>query len=446
MNHSVDPELIRKYLAGELDNKAMHALEKQALDDPFLADALDGFAERKPDQRMHLADLSKRLEVRVKGKEERKIIPMINLDRRWLAAAGILLLVMGGLFWMWRSGFRGAQSIAYKSADVADSAITDTLQYYNQEEPMAWGNKAEKLRGISIAPDTGSHIFPGNMAAESKGIAGILRRESDTVALAMAPAPSPVAAAPTFMAEKADRADTIDTKIVDVAIANPKEIMPEKEKESDARYRNLYAAKPIVANRFIRGQVNDGKTGLAGVAVRLEGTTQGVVTGADGFFSLNVPDTAKNVNLVTSYIGFKQQRLSVSPRENHLDITLKEDNSSLSDVVVTGYDKKFSKKPGNIYQPPMPAEGYDSYNEYLSKNTRYPASAAADNVKGRVKVSFRVQPDGSLEDFKIVRRLQPDCDAEALRLIKEGPGWTPASDRTTARVTVEVYFPAKTPR
>jgi len=445
MNHSVDPELIRKYLAGELDNKAMHALEKQALDDPFLADALDGFAEHKPDQRMHLADLNKRLEVRVKGKEEGKAIPMIRLDRRWLAAAGVLLLLMGGLFWMWHSGFRGDQSIAYKSANVADSSITDTLQYYNQEEPMAWGNKADKLSGISIRPDTGRHIFPGNVAAESKGLADILRREPDTVALAMAPSPAAIAAAPSLMADKAERADTIDTKIVDVAIANPRE-MPEKDREIEGRYRNVYAAKPIVASRFIRGQVNDGKNALPGVVVRLDGTTQGVVTGADGLFSLSIPDTTKNVSLVTSYIGFKQQKLNLSPRENNLDITLKADDKSLNEVVVTGYDKKFSKKMGSIYQPPMPAEGYDSYNEYLAKNTRYPASAAADNVKGKVRVSFRVLPDGSLEDLKIVRRLQPDCDAEALRLIKEGPGWTPASDGTTARATVEIYFPAKTPR
>ncbi|WP_186774149.1 TonB family protein [Chitinophaga pinensis] len=445
MNHSVDPELIRKYLAGELDNKAMHALEKQAMDDPFLADALDGFAERKSDQRMHLADLNKRLELRVKGKEERKVLPIIRLDRRWLAAAGVLLLVMGGLFWIWRSGFREDQSIAYKSADVADSSITDTLQYYNQEEPMAWGNKSEKLRGISIRPDTGSHIFPGNVSTESRGIAGILRREQDTVALAMAPSPSTVAAAPTLMAEKADRTDTIDTRIVDIAIANPKD-MPIREKETEARSRNYFAVKPIVANRLIKGQVNDGKNGLPGVAVILEGTTQGVVTGADGSFSLNVADTTKNVNLVASYVGFKQERLSVSPRENNLDIRMREDQNGLNEVVVTGYDKKISKKFGAVYQPPMPAEGYDSYNEYLAKNTHYPASAVADNVKGRVKVSFRVMPDGSLEDFKITRRLQPDCDAEALRLIKEGPGWTPASDRTAARVTVEVYFPAKTPR
>ena len=449
MNHSVDPELIRKYLAGELDNKAMHALEKQALDDPFLADALEGFAERKPDQRMHLADLNRRLELRVQGKEKQKVIPMIRLDSRWLAAAGVLLVVMTGLLWMWRSGFRNDHSIAYRSADVADSSITDTLQYYNQEEPKAWSYKStpERVPGISLPRDTGGHIFPENISAESKAIAGFLKKDADTVALAMAPTPSAIAAAPSLMADKAERPDTIDTRIADVAIANPVRVKEVEERANYAQSRNAFATKAIAANRLISGQVSDEKNNaLPGVTVMFEGTTRGTATDANGRFSLNIADTATKVNLVTSYVGFKQQKLSITPRENNLNITLEEDTRSLSDVVVTGYNNKFKKKAGAIYQPPMPAEGYDSYNEYLAKNTHYPASAEAENVNGKVKVSFRVMPDGSLEDFKITRRLQPDCDAEALRLIKEGPGWTPASDRAAARVTVEVYFPVRSPR
>ncbi len=38
-------DLIRRYLAGELDDKTMHALERQALEDPFLADALEGYGQ-----------------------------------------------------------------------------------------------------------------------------------------------------------------------------------------------------------------------------------------------------------------------------------------------------------------------------------------------------------------------------------------------------------------
>ncbi|MDP4954203.1 MAG: tetratricopeptide repeat protein [Flavobacteriales bacterium] len=44
-NNTVSAEEIRKYLSGELSSTEAHRLEKIALDDPFLADALEGFSE-----------------------------------------------------------------------------------------------------------------------------------------------------------------------------------------------------------------------------------------------------------------------------------------------------------------------------------------------------------------------------------------------------------------
>src|SRR5688500_16460762 len=41
---------IEKYLNGELTPAQMHALEKKALDDPFLADALEGAQHLSPDE------------------------------------------------------------------------------------------------------------------------------------------------------------------------------------------------------------------------------------------------------------------------------------------------------------------------------------------------------------------------------------------------------------
>lgn len=44
-NNPVSAEEIRKYHAGELSSKAAHRLERMALEDPFLADAMEGFAD-----------------------------------------------------------------------------------------------------------------------------------------------------------------------------------------------------------------------------------------------------------------------------------------------------------------------------------------------------------------------------------------------------------------
>lgn len=435
MNHSVDPELIRRYLAGELDDKAMHALEKQALDDPFLADALEGYAERKPDQRIHLADLNRRLEKRVQGKEEKSGM-VFRLNYRWMAAAGVLLLIGAGLLWIWQGESGERKSIAYKSMNVSDSSITDTLQYYNQEEPVAWKKATpEKPLAISIPADTGFLAAKDNrisaaLAAETP-LASVMMRRDDSAMLAIAPA-APVA-------------DSVEGRIAGVANAKTQEATAE-----EMASRNPAAYSPTVTTRLIQGRVktSDNEEGMPGATVSIEGTGKGVLTDNEGKFSIRVADTTKDLKLVVAAIGFNSKKMEVSQKENNLDITLREQVTALSDVVVANSRK--SKKAGgyqlqqqNLYQPPVPKEGYDRYQEYLIKNVRYPASAAARNVTGKVKVSFRVMPDGTLTDFKITRRLQPDCDAEALRIVKEGPEWTPASDRKATRVQVEVPFTPK---
>jgi TonB family protein len=435
MNQSVDPELIRRYLAGELDDKAMHALEKQALDDPFLADALEGYAERKPDQRIHLADLNRRLEKRVQGKEEMGGM-VFRLNYRWMAAAGVLLLVGAGLLWIWQGEPGEQKSIAYKSMNVSDSSITDTLQYYNQEEPVAWKKATpEKPLAISIPADTGFLASKDNrinaaLAAETP-LASVMMRRDDSALLAVAPA--------------APMADSTEGRIAGVANAKTQEATAE-----EMAGRNAAAYSPTVTTRLIQGRVktSDNEEGMPGATVSIEGTGKGVLTDNEGKFSIRVADTVKDVKLVVAAIGFNSRKMEVSQKENNLDITLREQVTALSEAVVANSHK--SKKAGgyrmqqeNLYQPPAPKEGYDRYEEYLIKNVRYPASAAARNVSGKVKVSFRVMPDGTLADFKITRRLQPDCDAEALRVVKEGPEWTPASDRKATRVQVEVPFAPK---
>ena len=97
-NQSVNQELIRRYLAGELDDKAMHALERQALDDPFLAEALEGFEAAPPDQQPNLDELHARLNARV-APAQAKVRPLYY---RYAAAAAILLLLATGGWFLFR--------------------------------------------------------------------------------------------------------------------------------------------------------------------------------------------------------------------------------------------------------------------------------------------------------------------------------------------------------
>ncbi|PJJ54742.1 energy transducer TonB [Hymenobacter chitinivorans] len=78
-------------------------------------------------------------------------------------------------------------------------------------------------------------------------------------------------------------------------------------------------------------------------------------------------------------------------------------------------------------QPARPVGGTDAFFEWIQKNQKYPALARKKNIQGKVMVEFMVQPDGSLTDVKLVKRLGAGLDEEALRLIKAAPKWEPAT-------------------
>lgn len=74
---------------------------------------------------------------------------------------------------------------------------------------------------------------------------------------------------------------------------------------------------------------------IIGANVFVKGTTQGVVTGLDGDFQLEVP---VNSTLVISYIGYLTQELTVGSQST-FTISLEEDTQKLEEVVVVGYGK-----------------------------------------------------------------------------------------------------------
>ena len=83
----------------------------------------------------------------------------------------------------------------------------------------------------------------------------------------------------------------------------------------------------------VTGTVSDSQGPVIGASVVEKGTTNGVVTDFDGNFSLNVKPGA---TLVISYIGYTTQEVATGNQAN-FNITLKEDNALLEEVVVVGY-------------------------------------------------------------------------------------------------------------
>lgn len=71
--------------------------------------------------------------------------------------------------------------------------------------------------------------------------------------------------------------------------------------------------------------------------------------------------------------------------------------------------------------------GKAALDKYLRENLIYPARAREEGIEGRTYLKFIVSEEGVISDIQIARGLAgcPECDAEATRLVKNMPGWTP---------------------
>lgn len=96
----------------------------------------------------------------------------------------------------------------------------------------------------------------------------------------------------------------------------------------------------LADNIIVKGLVTDSKgVTLPGVSVLAKGTSSGTVTDVDGKFTISVPS---NGTLVFSYIGFVSQEIAVN-NQNSINVRLENTQTSLNEVVVTGYTSQRKK-------------------------------------------------------------------------------------------------------
>ena len=87
--------------------------------------------------------------------------------------------------------------------------------------------------------------------------------------------------------------------------------------------------------------------------------------------------------------------------------------------------------------------GIDKMLQFIAENVRVPKCVTYASVEGRSIIEMVVEKDGTLSDFKVVRSLHKDCDAEAIRVLKLMPKWKPGKvcgKPIRVKYTVPVQF------
>ena len=93
--------------------------------------------------------------------------------------------------------------------------------------------------------------------------------------------------------------------------------------------------------------------------------------------------------------------------------------------------------------PEFPGGGMPAMMEYIRKNMRYPESAKKANTQGRVTVQFVIDKEGNTTNPKVIRSVDKDMDAEAIRLVKAMPKWKPgmqSGQAVAVKYTIPVVF------
>lgn len=103
----------------------------------------------------------------------------------------------------------------------------------------------------------------------------------------------------------------------------------------------LLSSSQVFAQRTISGQVVVADSGdpLEGATVVIKGTSLGVLTDANGKFSISAPPSAQI--LVISYVGYKTIEQKIDKRNEYL-IKMEVSAMVLEEVVVTGYGGKLA--------------------------------------------------------------------------------------------------------
>ncbi|MGD0341835.1 MAG: energy transducer TonB, partial [Bacteroidales bacterium] len=117
------------------------------------------------------------------------------------------------------------------------------------------------------------------------------------------------------------------------------------------------------------------------------------------------------------------------------ELAYKPSEPTKNEAAVSGYAVSKSSRAASVasaekaataYTPPEPSGGKDNFDKYILKNLRNPETSKTGTSK-EVELKLTILKTGVIDKIKIIKSPGKEFSSEAIRLIKEGPEWIPAS-------------------
>ena len=404
------------YIRGLRKGKEAHRLERESMQDPFLADAMDGYSQVEGNHEQRIEKLRMQVSAHSAKKKNTRAIT-------WSIAACLVIgFGISSYFLFLKKSMTDEVFIAKESVSskLAEPAIPPTPAIPATPTVPATPQKEIALATAKVKTDS----TPASKY--STPISEITARQADKkdmiakIQTTSQPQGAPVAAVP-MMEEVSEETAALQEVVATIDTF---------ESESDKKMKMAKVATILPQNNMIKGRVTDEKgEPLIGASVTYKGTNIGTITNMNGEFSLVKKDDKKR--LTAEYIGYDPVEIRVDTSRTML-IAMNEDQKGLSEVVVVGHGVN---KKANKDNTPQPVDGKRKYLKYLKKNLVRPTDETCAQVKGKVVLTFLVNRDGRPFHIKVKKSLCESSDKEAIRLVQEGPDWTYGNKQ--AEVTVK---------
>ena len=477
---------IERYHKGLLSPKERHDLEKAALEDPFLADALEGYAMAGTDLQNDLTDLKNRLASRTSGA---KVVSMNGAGKSFnplLRVAAIIILLAGAGLLVYQFAFnKKDQEVAQlkpptgkateETKVIIDSsgipannskATTDNGKVAVEKQTLTTDNKpvtADKSKqiipenkpGANPAPSVRKDdaVIPGKPAI----VGGELNYAPGSGVVVTTPKPAPFDKTAEESTGKLKDKEVAreESKTRSVAAKKQEEdidaFKKKQNRQTDDERKNL---KQVTASQqpnkdyynaqamnTFRGRVTDpNNVGLPFANVTNVRDNVGTYTDANGNFVLTSPDTVLAVQVRS--VGYDYNNVQLRNNLPTNNVVMQEDRQVLSEVVATTQKPNAaarSKDNNRTLIEPEPVDGWVNYDSYLANNLNLPEDYRQQkNTESKsVELSFEVDKNGEPVNIRVEKSLCNSCDKEAIRLVKEGPKWKRnAAKKGRTKVTI----------
>ena len=382
------------YIQGRRKGKEAHRIEREAMQDAFLAEALEGFESAAGNH----ASAIRRMQQQIAERSQ----PEGRHITFWLSMAASVALVIGFGWYFLNFKFQ------VSSLKLYDTRLSEIML-------------ADSMKSSEIIAMTAPTVQPDVQDAT------VQEKPMQRKALS---SPQPAQRVEIYLDIVSDDvkvdAEMMNEDRAEVAIEPTTHKLEESSRDQQ---------------KMMLGKVVD-KSGepLPGVNITVKNSAKGVVTNADGEFVLNIDD--KTI-LQANFVGYETQEVVADTSK--LLIAMHESAAQLEEVVVVGYGtQRKSNTAGSVTTVPEqlrkivpePVIGQKAYEKYLRENVIKPVDGECARVKGKVQVRFSVDTNGKPCNMAVTHKLCDAADREAMRLILEGCDWTQGN----TEVTVSVRF------